>query len=1035
MQRFEVSMKRLFASVFALIFGLSATYGQDSVDVTFRYQRIGSPTVYLVGEFNGWNNAAWPMTFNGTDTWTRTVRLPLGGNPTPPSVGVPGAWQYKFYYSGVSDWPNDPLNWHVNPRDNNNTFIYTKDPTIYQLQPNQRQTVVTTNTPTISAYIFPKIGALVDSSTITVTIDGVDQTAPPSAFSGTSNLFSWTLPVPLVNGSHTLILTAHSTEGGVNADTVTFATQSGYVRFTTQSGYETRNPVRLLRGLVQDTSVHSVTVVRNGDDTIQVACTAGAFSLTDTLHEGTNEYRAVADSAGSLKVSDPASFTLLVNHTPNAVISIGEAGDSFELLAAESTDPDSGQTATLSFLWSEDPGNPSVLGGINGKTTISVTVPKPSVPGDYFFGLIAKDVDGNADTTRTEVNVDPDKNITPTIYRSSPDWARTGRIYFLFPKAMSQAGTINEAAKRLQYIHDMGFSIIWMMPVMKNAYPINNGIGPGYNIVDFYNVAPEYGTNADFKSFVDQAHALGMKVILDVTPNHSSRSHPWSVDAHTYGVDSRYWSWYEHKMITANTNGLGDCLDASGFNYYCGFSDQLLNFNWNDPDMRAEMIDVYKYWVQQFGVDGFRFDVYWGPHRRYGEQAMGIPVRTALRHIKPDIFLLGEDDGTGTGTETIYADYNGAVPGGLDASYDFKLYFNQLENFYSGNTVPDAYTKLHNEIDNGGFYPGPDALYMRFLESQDQDRIAYLYSNSGALDSVTSYRRTMPVASVLFTIPGVPMLWNGQEVGAGYGVPGSKEDRDRSIINWNLAGAQLLMPHYQKLASIRGQFPAFTQHKRDTNGDGSVTSADSSDFIRVASSSNLAYAFCRPYKNQNGLAVVNVADNPISTSLDLSTAQLKFDGTPDSVYANELYGDTHIRIARASLNAFPVSLPAYGTAIYTISTTLDTLHLVQLPTSVRAVSPTPEAYKLEQNYPNPFNPSTTIQYTVGGTRGQGLGASEVRMVIYDVLGREVATLVNARQSPGTYEVRFDGLHLSSGIYFYRLTAGAFAATRAMLLLK
>ncbi len=93
----------------------------------------------------------------------------------------------------------------------------------------------------------------------------------------------------------------------------------------------------------------------------------------------------------------------------------------------------------------------------------------------------------------------------------------------------------------------------------------------------------------------------------------------------------------------------------------------------------------------------------------------------------------------------------------------------------------------------------------------------------------------------------------------------------------------------------------------------------------------------------------------------------------------------------------------------------------------------PESFALLQNYPNPFNPSTTIQYTVSGTRGQGLGASEVRIVIYDVLGRKVTTLVNARQAPGSYEVSFDGSRLASGVYFYRLTAGEYSATKAMLL--
>jgi len=95
----------------------------------------------------------------------------------------------------------------------------------------------------------------------------------------------------------------------------------------------------------------------------------------------------------------------------------------------------------------------------------------------------------------------------------------------------------------------------------------------------------------------------------------------------------------------------------------------------------------------------------------------------------------------------------------------------------------------------------------------------------------------------------------------------------------------------------------------------------------------------------------------------------------------------------------------------------------------------PTADRLDQNYPNPFNPTTTIQYTVGGIRGQGSGASEVRIVICDVLGREVATLVNTRQAPGTYKVQFDASRFSSGVYFYRLTAGMSTVTKAMVVEK
>jgi hypothetical protein len=107
----------------------------------------------------------------------------------------------------------------------------------------------------------------------------------------------------------------------------------------------------------------------------------------------------------------------------------------------------------------------------------------------------------------------------------------------------------------------------------------------------------------------------------------------------------------------------------------------------------------------------------------------------------------------------------------------------------------------------------------------------------------------------------------------------------------------------------------------------------------------------------------------------------------------------------------------------------------------------PDVPTLQQNYPNPFNPFTIIKYTVAGTGGWGLGAgkpgagtqgpgvSKTRLVIYDMLGREVATLVNEPKPPGNYVVTFDGSNLSSGVYVCCLTTGATAQTRKMVLLR
>ena len=104
----------------------------------------------------------------------------------------------------------------------------------------------------------------------------------------------------------------------------------------------------------------------------------------------------------------------------------------------------------------------------------------------------------------------------------------------------------------------------------------------------------------------------------------------------------------------------------------------------------------------------------------------------------------------------------------------------------------------------------------------------------------------------------------------------------------------------------------------------------------------------------------------------------------------------------------------------------------------RTVEVLPRTTRLEQNYPNPFNPSTTITYTVAGFGVQGSGASDVKITVYDMLGREVAVLVNERKPAGTYEVAFDGTGLASGVYVYRLTAGqggSSVASRQMIMVK
>ena len=996
----ESSRRAVLVGILLFLGSLEAI-SQDSVDVIFRFKPPVSSQPYLVGEFNGWKPAdqSLKLNYQGSD-WIITKRLPIGGNPFPPSNGVASAWQFKFYYA--QDWTNDPLDHHVNARDNNNSYLYTKDPTIYQLLPNQRSPLVQSNTPTVSAYIFPKVGAGVDTSGFSVKIDGTTITGLGASYNPGTKQFTFTPRTPLTNGSHTLILTAGSTMGGMNSDTVTFITQAGFVQITSQGGYSTRNPLRQIRGVVQDTSIHLLKLVRNDLDTTVVSVVGGSYVASATLTEGTNTFRAVVDSGSSKIVSDSVTFTYVVNHAPSASIAFINIGSQILLSAQSSSDPDSGQTSQLSFQWTSDVSNPQSLSVANA-SGIQASVTKPTTPGEYYFSLIVSDPSGNKDTTRSFFTILKDGSFQNSTIASVPEWVKRGRVYEMFFKSLTPAGTINAALGYLPYLKSLGVNILWVMPIMENASPINNGPGPGYNISNFVKVAPEYGTNDDFKNFVSQAHLLGLKVILDVTPNHTSSSHQFAQDARIYGQNSFYWNYYEHGKITSNTNNLDDCLTADGFNYYCGFSDQLLNYNWNDIDARYYMTEVYKWWVKEFDIDGYRLDVYWGPRRRYGEQTVGAPLRRVLKHVKPDLYLLAEDDGTGSGTEVIYGDQNG----GADSGYDWILYGAAIKPFYSSAGIEG----LHAKIYNNNYYPGSNASTLRFLENHDEERIAYAYG---------SYEKTMPIGTVVFTAPGMPMLYSGQEVGFGLGI-NDFDQRRRGVINWNNAGKNLLMPHYQKLASIRAQFPAFSSQQK----------------TRIPSGNSSVYSYSRPFVGSDGLVAVNVSATSQDVTLPLGATSLASSLQDGKTYhASDLYNDTSYTVVFSGGNAsLSLRLPPYGSRVLVLS---DTVRRLSLPVLVSVQndpsrSSLPEQLHLYQNYPNPFNPSTVIAYDLPVS-------THVNLTIYNILGKEVARLVDAEQRAGSYSVQWDGRALDgqpspTGIYLVRLQATNSSEIRKLVLIK
>ena len=166
-------------------------------------------------------------------------------------------------------------------------------------------------------------------------------------------------------------------------------------------------------------------------------------------------------------------------------------------------------------------------------------------------------------------------------------------IYEVNTRQFSKEGSFARVTEQLGRLSSMGVKIVWMMPI----HPIGEknrkgGLGSPYSISDYKGINPEFGTLSDFKNLVKTAHSRGMKVIIDWVANHSAFDNVWATDH----LD--YYTLKNGKQIVATDND-GKATDWT----------DVADLNYDNPEMRAAMIDAMKYWITECDIDGFRCDV------------------------------------------------------------------------------------------------------------------------------------------------------------------------------------------------------------------------------------------------------------------------------------------------------------------------------------------------------------------------------------------------------------------------------------------
>ncbi len=353
-----------------------------------------------------------------------------------------------------------------------------------------------------------------------------------------------------------------------------------------------------------------------------------------------------------------------------------------------------------------------------------------------------------------------------TTARHSPDWLRDGIIYEVNPRAFSAAGNFRGVMDQLPRLKELGVNILWLMPIHPSGKERSKGsIGSPYAVRDFFAIHPDYGTADDFKLFVTEAHRAGFKVIIDIVADHTS----WD------SVMLKTPAFYKHDAAGKIISPVPDWSDVAGLDY-------------NNPDLRAYMTGMLVYWIREFDLDGFRCDVAGMSPTDFWEQA-----RVELDKVKPDILMLAEWH-----TPDLLAK-------AFDLDYSWPLHKTLTEVFENGTP---AYELRKEWDEERRIYP-PGALHLRFSDNHDEKRAIARFGERGALAA----------SALMFTLDGVPMLYNGMEVGdtTESGAPALFE---RLPVFWQIAERRPEFPEfYRMIIPLRRAHAALRQGETEWVGN------------------------------------------------------------------------------------------------------------------------------------------------------------------------------------------------------------------------
>lgn len=401
----------------------------------------------------------------------------------------------------------------------------------------------------------------------------------------------------------------------------------------------------------------------------------------------------------------------------------------------------------------------------------------------------------------------------PILKRTTPSWLETCVLYEVNIRQYTEEGTFAAFEKHLDRLKETGINTLWLMPIHPISETKRKGtLGSYYSVTDYKAVNPEFGTIDDFKHLMTAAHDKGFKVILDWVANHTGWDNAWITE---------HKDWYK-------TNNKGEIQSPYDWT-------DTAQLDYNNFEMRAEMIKCMQYWVEEMGVDGFRCD-----------HASGVPVTFwnaatyKLKSVNSEILMLAEAGGNAVLTQ--YA---------FDSCYNDALY-GQSKSVKSGVAVSTIKQSMQpSDIYVEGSFP------MNYLDNHDKN------SYEGTI--VENYGKTYePLLALSFLTPGMPLIYTSNEEGYDHMI----EFFEKDTVKWDDK------PKYAPLMAALSKVKTENAALNATNRDFKVLTKDE-DYL---------FSFSRSKGDNTVIYVANLYDKDLSdAAVDLGADNVKcvlhYDGT------------------------------------------------------------------------------------------------------------------------------------------------------------